>query len=151
MKNTYKKGFTLIELLVVIAIIGILASVVMVSLSSSREKANAAATKKVLSSFQRTILSCCSEGTAYNLANTGILTSNATSVICTGSPALSPVVNFPNNKQLRSTNVTYTVSSTGKCSNETQSYTVNIQGHSRTSCNGSWTVTPYKLTPPTGC
>lgn len=34
-----KKGFTLIELLVVIAIIGILSSIVMVSLSSSRAKA----------------------------------------------------------------------------------------------------------------
>ena len=37
-KNT-KKGFTLIELLVVIAIIGILSSVVLVSLSGSRQKA----------------------------------------------------------------------------------------------------------------
>jgi prepilin-type N-terminal cleavage/methylation domain-containing protein len=48
-KKTHQSGFTLIELLVVIAVIGILASVVLASLSTSREKGNNAGIKSNLS------------------------------------------------------------------------------------------------------
>ncbi len=60
------KGFTLIELLIVIAIIGILASIVLVNVSKSRERAVIASYKSTMVST-RTALELCAGtgGTLY--------------------------------------------------------------------------------------
>ncbi len=65
--NTQKGGFTLIELLIVIAIIGILASIVLVNLSSSRNRAITTSYKSTMFST-RTALEMCAGtgGTLYD-------------------------------------------------------------------------------------
>lgn len=57
-----KKGFTLIELLIVIAIIGILASIVLVSLSQGRDKAQVSTYKSQVSSLKAALITACASG-----------------------------------------------------------------------------------------
>ncbi|MFA6432945.1 MAG: type II secretion system protein [Candidatus Paceibacterota bacterium] len=80
-KNT--RGFTLIELLVVIAIIGILASIVLVSLNSARKKGN---DTRVISDVQqmRTLLETAYNGSGYPV-NSGNASCNTTANAVTGS------------------------------------------------------------------
>ena len=69
-----QKGFTLIELLVVISIIGILASVVMVSLNNAKEKAKIATAQNMVKQLHGIILINYqeSEGTSPSPGNTAI-------------------------------------------------------------------------------
>lgn len=60
-----KKGFTLIELLVVIAIIGILSSVVVVSLNSSRAKARDAKRIADMDGIQKALIMYFDSNNAY--------------------------------------------------------------------------------------
>jgi len=95
-----KKGFTLIELLVVISIIGLLASIVVVSLGGARKGGRDAKAKAELRQIQTALELCYNETTpgAYlDFTGSGILnqwvniSGGPTSIACGGTTFMSPV------------------------------------------------------------
>jgi len=92
--KTFTRGFTLIELLVVIAIIGILASVVLASLNSARDKGSDAAVKGALAQIRaqaelfydtpaRTYTDMCVDGTIAGILSNAAANSVAGATVVT--------------------------------------------------------------------
>lgn len=61
-----KQAFTLIELLIIVAIIGVLASVIIISLNVARNRAKDNSFKTVVRSVQTGLVSCCITGATLN-------------------------------------------------------------------------------------
>lgn len=82
-----QRAFTLIELLVVIAIIGILASVVLASLGSSRTKARIAAAQGSMRSIQTGAAVCINDASPLAPSIPTETNNGGGAVICTGNSA----------------------------------------------------------------
>ncbi len=126
---TGRQGFTLIELLIVIAIIGILASVILVSLNSARNKSNGAALKNTLSSLKAAVALCCSTGTNPLLSAAG-------GPLCANSPNTL----LPDKIILKTTAIGYWLDGAEGCSSSKPAIWILVTGAKNTACGGAGTA-----------
>lgn len=85
------KGFTLIEILVVVAIIGMLASVILVSLKSAQQTAIFSRLYQTMNSVNQTAFACVSGGGTLQLPVTN---STGGTPICTGGSEVLPDISY---------------------------------------------------------
>lgn len=106
--TTKELGFTLIELLVVVAIIGLLAAVVMVSLSSARVKSRDARRLSDIQQIKSGLDIYYNLATGYpDAATWNTAQSSSAQILCTGTPTLK-VPQDPLNLTFPSYAYTYT-------------------------------------------
>ncbi len=126
MRKLNKKGFTLIELLVVIAIIGILASIVLVSLNSARQKGYDTQVKSDLAQARNVMEMCYdNQGGTY----VGCLASAAVVDVLNNNPACSAL--YAGNESASAWAI-----SGGLCSS-TQDWCVDSVGKSKSIADGA--------------